>query len=293
MAKHPLIRHFFVLLAAAILVGARADFALAANESSGKSPRQLVIGTYPSELPSEELEKIEPIRHGLEKRLAAAGFPVSIDIQIFRDYEDAVREVIAGHVDVARMGPANYVLAKRLNPGLKLLGMETQNHARELTGYIFVHAASPIRKLADLRGRRMAFGSSSSTTGRYFPQAALVDAGIFSRDLADFRYLGRHDKVFQVVGPAGFDAGTSNEVTFSKYGLKNHFRVIHVMKSPAHAWVGRAGLPAEWADRLHDALGGLGAAELAQLSRDGIIPATDADFDGVRQAMKKAERFNN
>lgn len=266
---------------------------LASDESARKSPRQLVIGTYPSELPSEELEKIDPIRRGLEKRLAAAGFPVVIDIQIFKDYEDAVRGVVAGKVDVARMGPANYVLARRQNPGLKLLGMETQNRSHELTGYIFVHAHSPIRKLGDLRGRRVAFGAPNSTTGRYFPQAALVDAGIFARDLAGYRYLGRHDKVFQVVGPTGFDAGTANEVTFSKYGLKNNFRVIHVMKSPAHAWLGRTGLPDELADRLRDALCGLGANELAQLSRDGITKATDADFEEVRQAMQKAERFSN
>lgn len=272
---------------------AGSGLALASEELARTWPKQLVIGTYPSELPSEELEKIDPIRRGLEKRLAAAGFPVAIDIQIFRGYEEAVQEVAAGKVDLARMGPVNYVLARRQNPGLKLLGMETQERYRMLTGYIFVPAASPVRRLKDLRGRTMAFGSTSSTTGRYFPQSALVDAGVFAQDLAGYRYLGRHDKVFHAVGAGGFDAGTSNEVTFNKYGLKKNFRVIHVMKSPAHAWLGRADLPDGVAERLRDALLGLGAEEMALLSRDGIVRATDEDFEGVRQAMKNAERFGN
>lgn len=293
MVRRLFFRHCAWGMVAAWVAGGGVVSALAGEEATRKSPRQLVIGIYPSELPSEELEKIDPIRRGLEKRLAAAGIPVTIDIQIFRDYDDAVQEVVAGKVDVARMGPANYVLAKRQNPGLKLLGMETQNRSKELTGYVFVHASSRVRKLGDLRGRRMAFGSPGSTTGCYFPQAALVDAGIFARDLAGYRYLGRHDKVFQVVGSSGFDAGTSNEVTFSKYGLNNNFRVIHVMKSPAHAWLGRAGMPDDLADHLRDALCGLGADELTQLSRDGIVKASDADFERVRQAMQKAERFSN
>lgn len=262
-----------------------------AMEQAASLPRRLVLGTYPSELPSEELEKIKPIRAGLEKRLAAAGYRVEIDIQILQSYEEAIQLLTSGKVDFARMGPVNYVLAKSQKPSLKLLAMETQNGSRFLTGYIFVPAHSSARTLGDLRGKTIAFGAQNSTTGRYYPQAALIEAGVFASDLAGFRYLQRHDKVFRGVGEGGFDAGASNEVTFKKYGVERKFRIIHTMKSPAHAWVARSDFPTPAADMLVRALLDLSPAELEALSRDGIAPASDADFDRVRQVMKSAERF--
>lgn len=280
-----------VLGCAAVLFLVVAQSLALASDSALAMPRRLVLGTYPSELPSEELEKIKPIRAGLEKRLSAAGYRVDIEIRILQSYEEAIQELVAGRVDFARMGPVNYVLAKEQKPSLRLLAMETQNGSRLLTGYIFVPEHSPVRTLKDLRGKVFAFGSPNSTTGRYFPQAALVEAGIYAGDLAGFRYLQRHDKVFRAVGEGGFDAGASNEVTFEKYGIERKFRPVHTMKSPAHAWVARADLPVAAADLLVRALLGLSAAELELIRRDGLVAATDADFDRVRQVMKRAERF--
>lgn len=268
-----------------------ASGAVRAMDSASALPRTLVLGTYPSELPSEELEKIKPIRAGLERRFLAAGHRVDIEIQIFQSYEEAIQGLVAGKVDFARMGPVNYVLAKEQKPSLRLLAMETQNGLRLLTGYIFVPANSPVRTLKDLRGKTFAFGSHNSTTGRYYPQAALVEAGIYASDLAGYRYLHRHDKVLKGVSDGGFDAGASNEVTFRKLGAGKKLRAIHTMKSPAHAWVARADLPTVVADMLVLSLLGLSSVELELLSRDGLVAATDADFDRVRQVMKRAERF--
>lgn len=288
-------RSFLAALSLSLLAGSVAcswpQQVLATDSNLRNWPKQLVLGTYPSELPSEELEKIDPVRRGLEKRLAAAGFPVAIEIQIFRSYEEALQLLVGGRVDFVRLGPVSYVLARRHDGRLKLLGMETQNHSKTLTGYIFVHARSSVRSLRELRGRSVAFGSENSTTGRYFPQSALVDAGVHARDLAGFRYLGRHDRVLRAVGPAGFDAGASNEVTFDKYAVEKRLRVIHTMRSPAHAWVAKAGLPDFVTERLREALLAATERELAGLSRDGIVGASDQDFESVRKAMLNAERF--
>jgi len=254
-------------------------------------PKVLVMGTYASELPSEELEKLEPLREGLEKRLAAIGFPVKIEIVIFPSYEEAVLQVARNKVDFARMGPANYVLVKRHNSGLKLLAMETKGGAKQLTGYISVPENSSVRKIQDLRGKRIAFGEQNSTTGRYFPQAALVDAGIFASDLAGYRYLGRHDKALSVLAAGSFDAASSNEVSFEKYGVVRKYRIIHTMKSPAHAWIARSDLSAQVVEKLRQAMLATTSAELSGLKRDGMAAGSDSEYDQVRQAMKTALRF--
>ncbi len=256
-------------------------------------PTFLVLGTYASELPSEELEKLEPLREGLEHRLAAIGYPVKIDIRIMPTYEEAVVVVAQNKVDFARMGPANYVLVKRQNPALKLLAMETQDGAKQLTGFISVAEGSHVRKLQDLRGKRVAFGEQNSTTGRYYPQAALVEAGVFANDLSSYRFLGRHDKALAVVAAGNFDAAASNEVSFGKYDSARRLRVIHTMKSPAHAWVARSDLPPEVVDKLKQAMYDTKPAELRYLKRDGLVPGSDSEYDSVRQAMKTALKFTD
>ena len=63
------------------------------------------------------------------------------------------------------------------------------------------------------------------------------------------------------------------------------------MKSPAHAWLAKSDMSEGVAGLLHKALISLTPGDMALLSRDGIVPATDEDFDDVRRTMKKAERF--
>lgn len=281
-------RRQLLLLAALALSGATA-FAV----TPAGLPAVLVMGTYPSELPSEELEKLEPVREGLERRLVALGLPVKIDIQIFAGYEEAMAGVAQNKVDFARLGPASYVIVKKQNSGLKLLGVETANGSKWLTGYISVPERSTARRLQDLRGARIAFGEQNSTTGRYYPQAALVDAGLTASDLGGYRYLGRHDRALGAAANGSFDAAATNEVAFAKYGLPRKFRILHTMKSPAHAWVARPDLPPVVIEKLRQAMFDLKPQEMAALARDGIAPGGDADFEPVRAAIRKAERFGN
>ena len=251
----------------------------------------LLFATYASERPSEELRKMEPFRQRLEQGLQAAGYPTKVEMRIFATYEEAVSVVSRDKADIARLGPASYVLAKRNNPHLEILAMEREEGTRFLSGYIFVPKNSPIKTLADLKGKTFAFGENNSTTGRFLPQAALVKAGIQGRDLASYDYLGRHDKVIYAVASGAYDAGSANEVTLRKYGNAKGLRAIHTLHSPSHAWVARAGLDPALLARLRAILLDIRGEELSLISRDGFLTARDADYDALRAAMKAAEGF--
>ena len=85
--------------------------------------------------------------------------------------------------------------------------MEDKKGERRFSGVIVVGADSSIKRLADLAGKRFAFGDENSTIGRYLAQAELVKAGIRARDLAHYEYLGRHDLVAKAVSLGDFRAG--------------------------------------------------------------------------------------
>ena len=257
------------------------------------TPLVLRFATYASERPSEEFKKMEPFRLHLEQALTERGIPVTIRMRIFPTYEDAVDAVADGETDFARLGPANYTIARKQNPGIKMLAMESRNGEKSFNGVILVAKDSPIQTLSDLRGKRFAFGEANSTSGRYLAQEALMQAGITGRDLAEYSFVGRHDKVALAVAAGDYDAGACNDTTLEKYAQAKGLRKLVSFSSPTHAWVARAGLNRRLVEELKKALFAMKGKELEYIGRDGFLPAGDRDYDSLRRSMRKAKAFDD
>lgn len=252
----------------------------------------LRFGAYASERPSEELRKLEPFQKYLEASLKQQGFPVRVEVTIFPTYDEGIDAVIAGDIDFSRLGPVSYVLAKRKNPSLTLLVGEAHEGEKQFPAVMFVAKDSLIRSIADLRGKRFAFGDPNSTAGRYLPQAELVKAGITARSLGAYEYLGRHDKVVFAVASGRFDAGAANVNTFIKYAEGKNLRELARYPSPTHAWVSRSKLDPGLTKALRKALLDMTDPRLRELiDRNGFLPVSDSDYDELRRVMNVAKDF--
>lgn len=253
----------------------------------------LRFGSYASERPSEELRKLEPFKQYLETSLKQQGLPVHVEVSIFPTYDEGIDALANGDVDFSRVGPVAYVLAKRKNPALTLLVGEAHEGDKQFPAVMVVAKDSPIRSVADLRGKRFAFGDASSTSGRYLPQAELAKAGITAKDLASYEYLGRHDKVVFAVASGRFDAGATNINTFMKYAEAKHLRELARYPSPTHAWAAHNKLEPTLVKALRKALLEMTDPRLRELiDRNGFLPATDADYDELRRVMNFAREFS-
>lgn len=252
----------------------------------------LRFGSYASERPSEELRKLEPFQKYLEASLRAQGLAVRVDLRIFATYEEGIGAIAGGDIDFSRLGPVSYVMAKQRSSGLILLAGEAHDGDKEFPAVMVVAKDSPIKTVADLRGKRFAFGDPSSTSGRYLPQAELANAGITAKELASFEYLGRHDKVIYAVASGRFDAGSTNTNTFMKYAEAKHLRELVRYPSPTHAWVARSRLDPALVKALRKALLEMTDIRLRELiDRNGFLPVTDADYDELRRVMNIAKGF--
>lgn len=266
--------------------------ALASALPARSQPAVLRFGSYASERPSEELRKLEPFQKYLEASLKAQGMPVRIEMRIFATYEEGIAAIAEGEVDLSRLGPVSYVLCKQKNPALILLAGEAHDNDKAFPAVIVVAKDSPIKTVADLRGRRFAFGDPSSTSGRYLPQAEMVKAGVLAKDLASFEYLGRHDKVVFAVASGRFDAGGTNDNTYQKYAEAKNLRVLVRYPSPTHAWVARTKLDPVLVKALRKSLLDMTDPNLKELiDRNGFLLATDGDYDALRRAMATARKF--
>ena len=258
--------------------------------------RELVFGVYTSDAATEMVKQFSPALGVLELALGEQlGERVKINLKVASTYEGGVEDLTSGRVDFARMGPASYVMAKELSPGIRILAMESKKGSKTFNGVICVREGSDIESVAQLKGKRFAFGDARSTIGRFLAQELLVENGIRSENLEGFDYLGRHDKVGMAVGSGMYAAGALKEGTFKKLVAAGEpIQVIASFPNVTKPWIARAGMAPELFDGLRKVLLALDDKKaLGALKKDGFLPGDDADYDSIRSAIEASHSFDS
>lgn len=259
-----------------------------------EDPIRLNFGVYSSNKPTTMVRTFKPTLKALEASMSEKlQRKVDIRMQIAKDYDQGVADLIKGKVDFSRFGPASYIQAKSENEGLELLAMENKSGEKVFYGIIAVHKDSDIEDIQSLRNRSFAFGDESSTIGRFLSQHFLVNQGIHSKDLSTFKYLGRHDKVGTAVGAGDYDAGALNESTYKKLVAAGEpIRELARFPNVTKPWIARNGLSPEVLRALQQSLYELKDPKtLKSLKADGFLPGTDLEYETVRLAMEGNQLF--
>lgn len=255
---------------------------------------ELIFGTYTADKATETVKKFKPVLTTIASEMTTVmGEPVTIKLKITNDYTQGIKQLADGSVDISRFGPASYVTAKDMNPGIGIVAMELSNGKKVFSGVIAVHKDSDIDAVEDLKGRSFAFGDSLSTIGRYLAQERLLAAGISAENLSNFDFLGRHDRVGSAVGNKDFDAGALKSSTFKKLVAKQvPIRVLAEFDNVTKPWIVRSGLdPRTVAALRHVLTDPKNAEALKSASKYGFTTGTDAEYDIIRDAMKTSENF--
>jgi len=274
----------------------------ATQDGAGRAPVEnqpaiaLSFGIYTSDAATEMVKQFAPATGALESALATElGVPVRVTLKVASTYEGGVDDLVQGRVDFARMGPASYVMAKELDPGIRILAMESKKGEKIFSGVICVHEDSDIQELGQLKGKRFAFGDARSTIGRFLAQELLLRNGIDAKDLSGFDYLGRHDKVGMAVGSEMYAAGALKEGTFKKLVAKGEpIRVIAEFPNVTKPWISRPGMPVELFGAIQKALLGMRDEKaLGALKKDGFLAGDDSDYEGIRAAIEASGEFGS
>ncbi len=256
----------------------------------------LNFGLYSSKKPTEMVKQYRPLIAILETNLSKMlNVPVSIHTQIVKTYQEGIESIVTGTCDFSQIGPAAYVHAKGKSAEVEILAVESARGQKSINGVICVLSNSPVRTIAELKGKTFAFGDQFSTTGRYSSQQFLLEHGIAGRDLAKFDYLERHDRVGAAVAAGDYDAGALNERTFRKLNEETgRLRALALFPVVGRPWIARAGLPANIKAALREALLGVkDESVLSALGEEGLIflSGHDSDFQETRVAVQTNDRF--
>lgn len=278
-------------------IGAAAALLLALAACAAHAEIRIPFGVYAADKPETVARQFRPLLDAIEVAMSRRlGQPVRMPLLVAESYDQGIAALRAGTVLFARFGPASYVAAKEALPELRLLAMETNHGDKHFFGAIVVAGNSPIRKIADLKGKSFAFGDEHSTIGRYLAQHLLQKNGITARDLGRHAYLGRHDAVGEAVARGEYDAGALKQGTLKALVARRlKLRPLLVFRNITKPWIVHPDLPEEQRLALRETLLNLdnehAFAELASDGANGFGPAEDAEFDPIRAAIGRNMEF--
>ncbi len=265
---------------------------------SGDRPAVLRVGFVPAEDAQRVIQNAQPIVEILQTQLGMEVRPF-----VATDYTGVVEALRVNKLDIAFLTPASYVLAKN-EANVKVVLKSERKGSPFYYAAIITRADSGINTLGDLRGKTFAFGDPVSTSATVFPRKMFHEHGIDPvRDFKQILYSGGHDATVLAVLNGKVDAGATyanspdeHDTAWMRY-LKNpqdvkKIRAIAFSEpSPADNLVINAQLDEGIAKKVEtiflelsrDPKGKKMLRDLYQI--DGFVPATDKDYDSVRQAF--------
>lgn len=125
-------------------------------------------------------------------------------LKTYPDYEAAYGAFKAKKADFALLGPVKYVEAHNDTGAIPLVA-EAPKMQQSM---IVVAKSSPIKSVADLKGKKFAFGYEDSTTTHLMPLLLLSKHHLTAADLGKAGFLGaQQEKIVEAVASGSYDAG--------------------------------------------------------------------------------------
>ncbi|MCW1429721.1 phosphate/phosphite/phosphonate ABC transporter substrate-binding protein [Novosphingobium sp. JCM 18896] len=222
------------LVVAALLLLALATGACGRGEASdAETPIRVVLIPADGGTASGTLADYRPLFDTLSRSTG-----MRFELTITQSYGAAVEGICNGVADLAFVGPATYLQARDRGCA-QLLAVGIKNGQPRYYAAFFVRSDAPLRGLADLAGKRVAFGDINSTSSFLMPVAMLMEARLDpARDLSAVRLTGSH--------PNSLNALLQGQVDAAALSLDSYDRAL------------RAGVP--------------GAEKLRVLARSEAMP---------------------
>ena len=210
-------------------------------------------------------------------------------IRLGENYEQAIEDLGSGRALLSYLTPSTYVEARE-RYGIEPLVVPLAKGEPFYRSAVVVRTESGINSLAELRGKRFAFGDAKSTGSKAMPESMLKEAGVGVGDLAMHGFVGSHDNVAKAVLQKNYDAGGLMLSAAEKYAGQGLKIIATSAKIPQFPVCAAPGLAPVDREKLVQALvalkdpqilGALGAHVT------GFAHISDSDYDGVRAMLKR------
>ncbi|OWA34731.1 phosphonate-binding protein [Saccharibacillus sp. O16] len=273
--------------------------------AAGYAPKELTVQFVPSQNADTLEAKAKPLEKLLGDKL---GIPVHVSVS--PNYNTIIEAMTAKQVDVGFLPPNAYVLAHDVKKSADLLLQAQRYGVEEATGQpteekvdfyrslILVKKDSGIKKLEDLKGKKMGWQDVTSSAGYVFPAAAMIKAGMNPDTDVQGVTLKGHDQAVLALLNGQVDAvavfqDARNTVKKDVPDVFDKTEILFATdKIPNDTVSVRSDMTQEWKDKIADAFIAIGNDPEGQkvindvYTHVGYTKGDDANFQIVRESAE-------
>ena len=255
----------------------------------------LRVTTIPEEAATEQTRKFGPLTKYLERTVG-----MKVDFVPVNDYPAAVEALVNKQVELVWFGGFTYVQAQ-IRSGGKIIPIAQREEDTNFRSVFITQTNSGIKRLTDLKGKQVSFGSQSSTSGHLMPRSFLLEAGIDpDKDFKRVAYSGAHDATIAAVVNGRVDAAALDITVWRKFVSENKVDTTKVdvfYTTPPYFnynWSVHADMPAPLREKITAALLNLNmnnpeGKEILTLNRaTKYIPTKPENYKGLENAGRSA-----
>lgn len=249
---------------------------------------EIRLGLLPR-LPEQELvEMFTPLAKYLEKEIGQ-----KVTLVVPKDFDTFTKMGIAGEFDLGYANPYIYVLIRKDLPATEPLALTVEPKiGTKFKGILFVRKDKPVKSVADLKGKKIAFQDPGSAGAYLVQMLMLKEAGIGKEEITTI-FVKKRDAIAEAVLFEKADAGGIREDDLEKVPNSTEFRVLGTSAGiPNFPLFSTIKAEKAVAAKVKEALLKLkpGTAKTFPITGpakiEGFVPVTDQDFDLIREAAR-------
>jgi phosphonate transport system substrate-binding protein len=255
----------------------------------GEEPREYIVGIHPLHNPKRLVEVYGPVIDYLNSTIPQVRFR----LEASRNYEEFEKKLYAGHFDFAM--PNSYQTVRSLKYDYRVFAK--MGNDEMFRGIILVRKDSGIRKVSDLKGKKVSYPALTALAATMMPQYYLQTHGIdVNRDIENL-YVGSQESSIMNVLLGHVEAGATWPVPWKTFQQENPEMAAQLEVKwqtgtlPNNGWVARGDVPNALVEAVGKALVRLnstqqGRAMLEKLGVTSFERASNATYKPVQQYLK-------
>ena len=190
-----------------------------------RESRQFFFGFDLRSTPQEDARQYVPFIKYLERTTG-----LDMELRFTPKGRSIVDDLGAGLVHFAAIGADSYLQAHNKYGVIPLVRGLNQDGKAEYHSVIVVLPQSPIEKIEDLKGKRFAFGSKTSTQGHLIPRIILYEHNLSLEELASYAYTGSHYNCANEVVTGRADACGMQDTLGKHLAAAGMLRIVYTSK---------------------------------------------------------------
>lgn len=261
--------------------------AMLAGPAAAQTPLRFGAVSY---VKSETRASLEPIAKFLDDQL-----PQKVQLVLYPGYNDILVALASDSLDLALLTPVVYLTAQE-NLGVQPLAYGVYPSGKfTYQGVVLAKKDSAVKKLEDLKGKKVGFVDLFSASGYVVPKLMLEEAGIGAKSVEDV-FLGNHLDVLKAVDAGEVVAGATYDLVFAQADLKQKLEDYQVLAKsdpiPTDVMVAGPKTSAELTAKLKDLLLSFHylrrqKPEYQKGFYSSFIPPDDSLFTGLKAMHRK------